>query len=103
MKGDADAEIADYTKAIAANPSYAEAYFYRGYARDEKGDMGVSVHQAKLHPRQCKVVELRFFGGLSAEETAATLKVSTETISRDWRAAKAWLHRELDNERADDA
>jgi RNA polymerase sigma factor (TIGR02999 family) len=52
---------------------------------------------AKLHPRQSKVVELRFFGGWSVEETAETLQVSPETVMRDWRAAKAWLHRELDN------
>ena len=50
---------------------------------------------AKLHLRQSKVVELRFFGGVSVEETAKILKVSPETVLRDWRAAKAWLHREL--------
>src|SRR5579864_7814602 len=49
----------------------------------------------KLHPRQSQVVELRFFAGLSVEETAAILKVSPETVMRDWRAAKAWLEREL--------
>jgi RNA polymerase sigma factor (TIGR02999 family) len=54
----------------------------------------------KLHPRQSKVVELRFFGGLSVEETAEALKVSPETIMRDWRSAKAWLHRELGQETA---
>ena len=57
---------------------------------------------AKLHPRQSEVVELRFFGGLSVEEAAGVLKVSPETVMRDWRAAKAWLHQELD-ERSDDA
>jgi DNA-directed RNA polymerase specialized sigma24 family protein len=41
------------------------------------------------------VVELRFFGGLSVEETAAVLKVSPETVMRDWKLAKAWLLREL--------
>jgi RNA polymerase sigma factor (TIGR02999 family) len=50
---------------------------------------------SKLHPRQSQVVELRFFGGLNVEQTAETLKVSPETIARDWRAAKAWLHCEL--------
>jgi RNA polymerase sigma factor (TIGR02999 family) len=50
---------------------------------------------SKLHPRQSQVVELRFFGGLSVEETAEALRVSDETVMRDWRAAKAWLHREL--------
>jgi RNA polymerase sigma-70 factor (ECF subfamily) len=56
---------------------------------------------AKLHPRQSEVIELRFFGGLSVEETAALLKVSPETVMRDWRIAKAWLHGELN--RSDDA
>jgi RNA polymerase sigma factor (TIGR02999 family) len=50
---------------------------------------------AKLHPRQSQVVELRFFGGLDVEQTAETLKVSPETVARDWRSAKAWLHCEL--------
>jgi RNA polymerase sigma factor (TIGR02999 family) len=62
---------------------------------------------AKLHPRQSQIVELRFFGGLSVEQTAETLKVSPETVARDWRAAKAWLHSELaqggPNERGYDA
>jgi RNA polymerase sigma-70 factor, ECF subfamily len=50
---------------------------------------------AKLDARKARVVELRFFGGLSLEETAEALRVSTDTIGRDWRAAKAWLKREL--------
>ena len=50
---------------------------------------------AKLDPRKARVVELRFFGGLSLEETAEALKISTDTVGRDWRAAKAWLKREL--------
>jgi RNA polymerase sigma-70 factor, ECF subfamily len=56
---------------------------------------------AELDERQCKVVELRFFGGLSVEETAAMLKVSTRTIEQDWRMAKAWLRSQLT--RPDDA
>jgi RNA polymerase sigma-70 factor, ECF subfamily len=50
---------------------------------------------ANHHPRQSQVVELRFFGGLSVEQTAETLKVSPESVARDWRAAKAWLYCEL--------
>ena len=49
----------------------------------------------ELDPRKCKVVEIRFFGGLSVDETADALHVSTGTVSRDWRIAKAWLAREL--------
>ena len=45
--------------------------------------------------RKGQVVELRFFGGLSVEETAAVLKVSPETVTRDWRLARSWLRREL--------
>jgi len=50
---------------------------------------------AHLHERQAKVIELRFFGGLSVEETAEFLEISVETVMRDWRAAKAWLSRTL--------
>lgn len=50
---------------------------------------------AGLAPRQSRVVELRYFGGLSVEETAEVLRVSPETVTRDWRMAKAWLLREL--------
>jgi RNA polymerase sigma factor (TIGR02999 family) len=50
---------------------------------------------AKIDPRKVQVVEMRFFGGLSVEETAAVLKVSAVTVKRDWRAARAWLYREL--------
>jgi len=50
---------------------------------------------AVIDQRKSQVVELRFFGGLSVEETAAVLKVSDETVKRDWRIAKLWLLREL--------
>ena len=50
---------------------------------------------ARIDPRKGQVVELRFFGGLSVEETAEVLKVSPETVQRDWKFAKACLHEEL--------
>jgi RNA polymerase sigma-70 factor (ECF subfamily) len=50
---------------------------------------------AAQHDRKAQVVELRFFGGLSVEETAEVLKISEETVLRDWRFAKNWLLREL--------
>ncbi len=50
---------------------------------------------ATLNPRQAQVVEMRFFGGLSEDEIAEVLKVSTKTVKRDWQMAKAWLYREL--------
>ena len=52
---------------------------------------------AEVDPRKAQVVELRFFGGLSVEETARVLQVSGDTVMRDWRLAKAWLLRELSN------
>jgi len=48
-----------------------------------------------LDPRQSRVVELRYFGGLSLEETAEVLNVSVGTVRRDWSLAQAWLYREL--------
>src|SRR5436305_561387 len=50
---------------------------------------------AQIAPRQAKVVELRYFGGLSEEETAEVLKSSARTVRRDWQFAKAWLQNEL--------
>src|SRR5262245_31753611 len=50
---------------------------------------------AKLDPRKSQVVEMRFFGGLSATETAEVLKISEDTVLRDWKLAKTWLLREL--------
>ncbi len=50
---------------------------------------------AAIDPRRSRMVELRFFGGLSEEETAEVLKVSPRTVRREWSLARAWLHREL--------
>jgi RNA polymerase sigma factor (TIGR02999 family) len=50
---------------------------------------------SKFDERKARVVELRFFGGLSVEETASVLDVSVDTVMRDWKLAKAWLQREL--------
>jgi len=50
---------------------------------------------AAFDERKSRVIELRFFGGLSVEETASALNVSPETVMRDWRLAKAWLQREI--------
>jgi len=48
-----------------------------------------------MDPRKAQVIELRFFGGLSVEETAEVLKISAQSVLRDWKLAKAWLTREL--------
>jgi RNA polymerase sigma factor (TIGR02999 family) len=50
---------------------------------------------AEIDPRQSHVVELRFFAGLSLEETSEVMGIATATVQRDWTAARAWLHREI--------
>jgi RNA polymerase sigma-70 factor (ECF subfamily) len=67
---------------------------------EEDGPDVLALDQAltrleELDPRQAKVVELRFFGGLNLEETAEVTGTSLATVKRDWTMAKAWLHREL--------
>ena len=58
-----------------------------------------ALHElAKLDERKSRVVELRYFGGLSLEETAEVLSISLMTVRRDWRAAKAWLFRRMNGE-----
>jgi RNA polymerase sigma-70 factor, ECF subfamily len=52
---------------------------------------------ATMDPRKARVIELRFFGGLSVEETAAALDVSPQTVMRHWKLARAWLTREISN------
>jgi RNA polymerase sigma factor (TIGR02999 family) len=69
-------------------------------APDDPGHDVLAVHEAlerlaRIDPRWARVVEMRFFGGLSVEETAASLGVSEPTIHRDWNRARAWLFREL--------
>ena len=53
---------------------------------------------AKMDPRKARVIELRFFGGLTVEETAEALNVSPQTVMRDWKLARAWMTRELRRE-----
>jgi RNA polymerase sigma-70 factor, ECF subfamily len=57
---------------------------------------------AAIHPRKSEVVEMRFFGGLSAEETAEVLHVSRLTVIRDWNFARAWLHAAMNGEDIDE-
>ena len=57
----------------------------------------------KFDPRQGKIVELRFFGGLTVEETAEVLGISPKTVKRDWSVAKAWLHGDLKTDHGDSA
>jgi RNA polymerase sigma factor (TIGR02999 family) len=69
-------------------------------ATDDPLDQVVALDTAlraleRLHPRPCRVVECRFFGGLSIPDTARALDVSEATVKRDWSIAQAWLHRAL--------
>ena len=96
----------------------------KGYRKRAAGGMKVSLDEADslaatpihdfvalddalnaleaLDPRKCQVVEMRFFGGMSVEETAEALHLSIGTIKRDWRLARTWLARELDASWHDD-
>jgi RNA polymerase sigma factor (TIGR02999 family) len=74
----------------------------------EKGEDLVAVDDAlralaQVDERKSRVVELRFFGGLSVTETATVLMVSPDTVMRDWKLARAWLRRELRGAKTDDA
>jgi RNA polymerase sigma-70 factor, ECF subfamily len=74
------------TEALAFSPEHSEDLLKLDEALDRL---------AKLDPRQSRIVELRFFGGLSVEETSKFLGVSPITVKRDWAVAKVWLYGEL--------
>jgi RNA polymerase sigma-70 factor (ECF subfamily) len=62
-------------------------------------ELDEALHELeKEFPRKAKVVELRYFGGFSVEETAGILQISAVTVMRDWNVAKAWLYRKIKNE-----
>ena len=65
----------------------------KGYLHRERP--GHILQTTAIDPRRSRMVELRFFGGLSEEETAEALKMSPQTVRREWSLARAWLHREL--------
>ncbi|MEM6326265.1 MAG: ECF-type sigma factor [Bacteroidota bacterium] len=82
-----------------ATPALSLDESWMQVADDEADDL-VALHEAlgqldALHPRRAEVVELRYFVGLTIPETADVLGVSEPTVSRDWTAARAWLHRAL--------
>jgi RNA polymerase sigma factor (TIGR02999 family) len=73
---------------------------------EEQSEEVVSLDEAlerlaQLDERQSRIVELRFFGGLTVDETAEVLCISSKTVKRDWTLARAWLHREVSRTRAD--
>lgn len=74
----------------------------------ERGEDFIALDDAlerlvAIDPRKCRIVELRYFGGMSVEETAEALKISSRTVMREWSLAQAWLHRELVKGNSDDA
>jgi RNA polymerase sigma-70 factor (ECF subfamily) len=76
--------------------SLDEIFVFSEKRADELLAVDDSLNQlAKIDPRQARVVELRFFGGLSVEEAAEVLGVSPKTVKRDWSVAKAWLYADL--------
>jgi RNA polymerase sigma factor (TIGR02999 family) len=81
--GEAPLDLADFQVAVD------------GFAADLRGLDEALTRLAALFPRQARVVECRFFGGLSVEETAEALELAPRTVKRDWSLARAWLFREL--------
>ena len=74
----------------------------------DRTDETLAIHKSlsrleKLDPRQARIVELRYFGGLTMEETAEVLRVSPKTVMREWSFAKAWLYGELKEWHGDNA
>jgi RNA polymerase sigma-70 factor, ECF subfamily len=81
-----------------------EAFVFSEEHADELLAVDDSLNRlAKIDPRQARVVELRFFGGLNVEEAAEVLGVSPKTIKRDWSVAKAWLYADLKERHGIDA
>lgn len=84
--------------------SLDEAFVFAEQRADELIAVDDSLNRlAKIDPRQARVVELRFFGGLSVEEAAEVLGVSPKTVKRDWSVAKAWLYADLKERHGIDA
>ena len=76
------------------------------YLAEERSEELIALDEAltrlqELDPRQSQVVELRFFGGLTVEETAEVLGISPKTVKRDWAVARAWLHGEMSKDRSE--
>jgi len=102
----ARAKCAEKRGGVQVKESFDEAIHWAD-GDDEAAEL-LSVNKAleklaTIDERQAKVVELRYFGGLSIEETAECLKASPATIKRDWAMAKAWLFRELSTDGRGDA
>lgn len=84
---------------VARNVSLEEAFNVTANKDADLVALDEALNElAKFDERKSKIVELKFFGGLSVEETAEVLKISGVTVMREWQKAKAWLYRELNGE-----
>lgn len=82
--------------AAAAGADIEEYPALPGPQTEELLSLNIALEKLeKMSPRQCRIVELRYFGGLSTEETAEVMNLSAITVKRDWMAAKAWLKGQL--------
>jgi RNA polymerase sigma factor (TIGR02999 family) len=92
----ARARQAEKRQSPPANAASAENFLVDNDA-DRLLAVDAALHRlAEWDPRQAKVVELRFFGGLTVEETADALGISSKTVKRDWSLARAWLHTQIE-------
>jgi len=100
----ARARRAEKRGGIAAKVSFDEALVVTDEPQQDLLSLNDALEQlAKFDERKSQVVEMKFFGGLTAEETASVLKVSPDTVMRDWRLAKAWLRSEMRGDHTHDA
>lgn len=100
---DARARRAEKRGGLAARVTFDEALIVTDSSQDFVALDDALEALSKVDVRKSRVIEMRFFGGLSVEETAAVLKVSPATVMGDWRLAKAWLRREMRGDRSHDA
>jgi RNA polymerase sigma factor (TIGR02999 family) len=95
--------LVDYARRRQAGKRGAECKLELGDSFDQAQEQGVDVlalddaliHLSRHDAQQGQIVEMRFFGGLTIEETAKALEISAATVKRDWNMAKAWLTREM--------
>ena len=100
----ARARRAEKRGGLAARVSFDEALVVTDEPQQDLLSLNDALEQlAKFDERKSQVVEMKFFGGLTAEETASVLKVSPDTVMRDWRLAKAWLRSEMRGDHTHDA
>jgi RNA polymerase sigma factor (TIGR02999 family) len=98
----ARARRAEKRGGLAARVTFDEALIVTDSSQDFVALDEALQALSKVDDRKSRVIEMRFFGGLSVEETAAVLKVSPATVMGDWRLAKAWLKREMRGDESHD-